>query len=68
MIETKVAIRPSNLDQNIYLMGDYTSKLIEETSKKINHVNAVQTRNMIRAKREREEIPPPLSGERKKRA
>ena len=58
VVVTKAAIRPSNLDQNLYLMGNYTSKLIEEASKKINHVNAVQTRNMSRAKREREENPP----------
>ena len=40
-------------------MGNYTSKLIEESRKKISHLNAVQTRNMTKTKKDREENPPP---------
>ena len=39
-------------------MRNYTSKLIEEARKKISHLNAVQTRNMSKTKKEREKNPP----------
>ena len=51
VVETKAGICHPNLDQNLYLMGNYTSKLIEVARKKISHLNAVKTRNMTRKKK-----------------
>ena len=54
-MEIKATVKPADITQGLYLMGNRTTKFIEEQKTKINPINAVMTRSMIRGKSENKE-------------